>query len=75
MALTIKRIDALKEPGRYNDGDGLLLVVKASGSKSWILRTMVRGKRTDIGLGGYPSRKRLSIRRTQISSPVVNMNT
>jgi len=34
---------------------GLVLEVKATGSRSWILRAMVGGKRTHIGLGGFPS--------------------
>jgi len=50
--LTVKKIESLKEPGRYGDGSGLQLVVKKSGAKSWVLRTVVRGKRVDIGLGG-----------------------
>lgn len=33
---------------------GLLLQVAPSGSKSWILRTVVGTKRRAIGLGGYP---------------------
>ena len=33
---------------------GLLLDVKPSGAKSWILRTTVGTRRTDIGLGGFP---------------------
>ncbi len=40
------------EPGRYTDGNGLYLVVDPSGAKRWLLRTVVRGKRCDIGLGG-----------------------
>ena len=39
-------------PGMHADGAGLYLNVQESGSRSWILRTVVRGKRTDIGLGG-----------------------
>ena len=46
---------ALRKPGRYGDGDGLYLTVRAGGSKSWILRAIVDGRRTDIGLGGYPA--------------------
>ena len=38
-------------PGRYADGNGLYLVVEPSSSKHWILRTIVRNKRMDIGLG------------------------
>lgn len=52
-------VKALKKAGRYSDGNGLYLVVSPSGSKKWILRTVVpdptkeSGKRrTDIGLGG-----------------------
>jgi integrase len=51
-ALTVVGIKALKKPGRYADGNGLYLKVSASGAKRWELRTVVRGKRCDIGLGG-----------------------
>ena len=37
--------------GLHLDGKGLYLVVQDSGSRSWILRTLVCGKRRDIGLG------------------------
>jgi hypothetical protein len=50
--LTARKVEALKKPGHYVDGDGLALVIGKRGGKSWILRTMVRGKRRDIGLGG-----------------------
>lgn len=50
--LTKKAVDALKEPGRYGDGNGLYLLVGPTGSKSWVLRIVVRGRRRDIGLGG-----------------------
>lgn len=52
--LTVVRVKALKEPGRYSDGDGLLLVVRESGAKSWLWRGQANGKRRDIGLGTYP---------------------
>ncbi len=45
-------VNALTERGRYADGNGLYLVVSKTGSKKWILRTVVQGRRTDIGLGG-----------------------
>ena len=45
-------VAALSEPGRYSDGNGLYLVVGPKGNKKWVLRTMVHGKRRDIGLGG-----------------------
>jgi integrase len=41
----------IKEPGRYSDGDGLLLEVRPGGSKSWIARLQSNGKRRDYGLG------------------------
>ncbi len=50
--LTTKRVDSLKKPGHHVDGDGLALVIGKRGGKSWVLRTMVQGKRRDIGLGG-----------------------
>lgn len=46
------RIRAISEPGRYPDGNGLYLVVDPSGAKRWMLRTMINGKRRDMGLGG-----------------------
>jgi integrase len=50
-ALAARAIPRLVEPGRYADGGALYLLVAPGGSRSWILRTVVRGKRTDIGLG------------------------
>ena len=35
-------------------GHGLMLAVKPSGSKSWIQRIVVKGKRRSMGLGGFP---------------------
>lgn len=46
-ALTVKSA----KPGRHADGEGLYLLVKPSGAKSWLLRIQVDGKRRDIGLG------------------------
>lgn len=54
-SLTFASAKALREPGMHPDGDvpGLYLRVAPGGSKSWILRTVVRGSRRDIGLGGF----------------------
>lgn len=38
-------------PGRHGDGDGLFLLVKPTGARSWLLRVQHMGKRRDIGLG------------------------
>ena len=51
-ALTALRVKALNEAGRYADGSGLYLVVEPTGAKRWMLRTVVQGRRRDIGLGG-----------------------
>lgn len=42
-----------KGPGRHLDGDGLYLVVDPGGARRWVLRIVVRGRRKDIGLGGF----------------------
>ena len=52
--LTARFAETVTKPGRHGDGNGLYLVVKPSGAKSWVLRTVVRGRRCDIGLGGFP---------------------
>jgi integrase len=52
-AMDIKR---LVKPGRHAVGyvAGLLIVVKESGAKSWMLRTVIGNRRCSIGLGPYP---------------------
>lgn len=49
--LTAKKVDHLAEPGFYGDGEGLYIKVGSGGAKSWILRTVVHGRRRDLGLG------------------------
>ena len=41
-------------PGRHGEEHGLILVVKPSGSRHWIQRVTIHGKRRDLGLGGFP---------------------
>jgi integrase len=43
------------KPGTHGDGAGLYLRVKPTGAKSWVLRVQFNGRRSDIGLGGYPA--------------------
>src|SRR5258706_3576088 len=50
-ALTAVGVRNMKAPGRYCDGNGLYLVVDPSGAKRWVLRTVIKGRRTDLGLG------------------------
>jgi integrase len=57
MALTelaIRNAKPREKPYSLSDGDGLLLLVKESGSKSWVLRYWVNGKEKRAGLGKYP---------------------
>ena len=54
-SLTAAKVRELSKSGRYGDGGGLYLSIAKAGSKSWVMRLRVDGKRTDKGLGGYPS--------------------
>ncbi|WP_288939233.1 integrase arm-type DNA-binding domain-containing protein [uncultured Roseovarius sp.] len=51
-ALSAVFVRQVVEPGKYSDGNGLFLLVQPNGSKSWVQRITIRGKRRDIGLGG-----------------------
>jgi len=53
MLLNAQKVKAAK-PGRHGDGRGLFLYVKPSGTRSWMLRYQVQGRRRDLGLGAYP---------------------
>lgn len=48
--LTVRQIASAK-PGRHSDGKGLYLLVKPSGSRSWVLRVQQNGHRRDFGIG------------------------
>jgi integrase len=41
-------------PGRHEDGQGLFLLVEPNGARRWGQRLTVRGKRRELGLGGFP---------------------
>lgn len=51
-ALSAVFVRQVTEPGKYSDGNGLFLLVQPNGSKQWVQRITIRGKRSDIGLGG-----------------------
>ncbi len=52
--LTAAKVKSISKPGRYGDGGTLFLYVAPGGSKSWIQRLTIGGRRRDLGLGGYP---------------------
>jgi integrase len=49
-ALTPLKVKNAKT-GRHADGNGLHLLVKESGARSWVFRFMLKGKSRDVGLG------------------------
>jgi integrase len=53
-AIEVKR---LTQPGLHAVGTvaGLRLLVKPTGARSWVLRTMIGARRAELGLGGYPT--------------------
>jgi hypothetical protein len=52
--LTDRSVKTVGE-GRHGDGDGLQLIVSASGRRKWVLRYQLNGVRRDMGLGPYPA--------------------
>jgi integrase len=49
--LTAATVRTITKTGLHADGNGLYLKVDAGGSKRWIQRIVINGKRRDIGLG------------------------
>ena len=54
-ALKVAKAKADGKALRLGDGGGLYLLVRPTGSKAWVYRATVDGKRRDIGLGGFPA--------------------
>ena len=52
--LKVDDIRKATTPGRLADGGGLFLNIAKGGSKSWILRIRIDGRRLDKGLGSFP---------------------
>ncbi|WP_373283061.1 tyrosine-type recombinase/integrase [Cribrihabitans marinus] len=48
-------MDIVTKPGKYFDGQGLMLRVAKNGAKQWVQRITIRGKRCEIGLGSPPA--------------------
>ena len=53
-ALTPAFVRNVSQAGRYCDGQGLYLDVRPSGSRGWVQRLTIRGRRTELGLDGFP---------------------
>jgi integrase len=49
--LTAQFVRTIMEPGKYFDGHGLYLRVDRSGSRFWVQRITIKGKRCELGLG------------------------
>ena len=54
MALSARKVQSAKA-GKHSDGNGLFLLVKSTGGKSWVLRYQINGRRRDLGLGAFPA--------------------
>jgi hypothetical protein len=52
--LSARKVETIKEPGRYADGGNLYLVVEQSGSRHWVFRYRRRERRREMGLGSFP---------------------
>ena len=63
--LTPRFVKDIEQPGTYQDGRGLFLKVTATGSKSWIFRYSILGRRRDMGVGTYPD---VSLRDARLQS-------
>lgn len=55
--LTAAAVKTIDEPGKYHDGSGtgLFLRVQENGTRFWVQRIVIRGKRRELGLGSYPT--------------------
>ena len=71
--LTAAAVKAASKPGRLGDGGTLYLNIARGGTKSWVQRITIDGRRHDIGLGGWPvvslasARRRAAKNRTAVA--------
>lgn len=49
--LVAKQLTAITKPGKHSDGNGLYLLVKPNGNRSWVLLLIGGGQRREMGLG------------------------
>ena len=59
-------------PGRHADGEGLYLLVKPSGARSWVLRIQADGKRRDVGLGSVNLASKAATSGAEIEIPILH---
>lgn len=50
-ALTVRLVETARNSGKYFDGNGLFLRISGTGSRQWVQRIVIRGKRCELGLG------------------------
>ena len=55
QTLSAAMVRTVSKSGMYSDGNGLNLRVERSGTKQWVQRVTIAGKRSMLGLGGYPA--------------------
>ena len=63
-------VQSVQEPGKYHDGGGLGLIfrVDGTGRRFWVQRVTIRGRRRELGLGGYPLVKLADARETALDN-------
>ena len=49
--LSALKVSRLRDPGTYADGQGLYLVISATGGRSWFFRYVANGRAREMGLG------------------------
>jgi integrase len=49
--LSVRSVETISKPGYHADGDGLYLVVDASGARRWAFIFHAQGRRREMGLG------------------------
>ena len=52
--LSAAKVKSLSKPGFHGDGGTLYLRIAPGGSKQWMQRIVIGGKRRDLGLGPWP---------------------
>lgn len=53
--MTVRQAKEITEPGFYRADTTLYLKVNDTGTKNWVQRLLIAGKRHDLGLGGFPT--------------------